>query len=253
MADPQSLPPAIPQGIVLVSGWSFTAGMWRGLIDECMRQGLPESLITVVDWFDMGRWLFDKAPCPVAESLQAGQVIWMGWSLGGSLMLEAMARNQLHPTQAIIVSAWPRFLAEDLGNAAWPGVPRKNWRALRHQVQRDSDAALVQFDRWLGLPDTRDCQRGSADLVRGLDWLAAIDQRVWLETSTVPITWVCGTHDPLLPLPQCASAWPEKLQTNPANRWDVLAEGGHAIPWSHRNFLIELLLAHKNKTRDAHV
>ncbi|MGC8696954.1 MAG: hypothetical protein ACP5Q0_00655, partial [Halothiobacillus sp.] len=168
MTKPQSAQP----NMVLVSGWSFTRGMWQPLIDDLAQLDVPSAHITTVDWLDLGRWLFCDAPCPVPPALLSGDVRWMGWSLGGSLLLEAIARQKILPMQAIIVSASPKFLANNTGQAPWPGIAVKNWRALRQHVQRDTAGALAQFDAWLNLPPLTCRHRDAADLVLGLDWLA---------------------------------------------------------------------------------
>jgi pimeloyl-[acyl-carrier protein] methyl ester esterase len=244
MTKPQSAHPII----VLVSGWSFTGGMWQPLIDDLAQLDVPSAHITTVDWLDLGRWLFCDAPCPVPSALLSGDVRWMGWSLGGSLLLEAIAQQKILPAQAIIVSASPKFLTNNLGQAPWPGIAVKNWRALRQHVQRDAVGALAQFDHWLNLPSLTYRHTDAADLVLGLDWLAKIDQRDWLDHVFMPITWVDGGQDPLLPPTDEGLAWRACLSAPHTAFGVTLPEAGHNLPWSHRAVLIQwLLAAEKNR------
>jgi pimeloyl-[acyl-carrier protein] methyl ester esterase len=239
MTKPQSAHPSI----VLVSGWSFTRAMWQPLIADLEQHGMPSRQVITVDWLELGRWLFCDAPCPIPPVLLSGDVRWMGWSLGGSLLLEAIAQQKILPAQAIIVSASPKFLANHSGHPPWPGISHANWRALRQHVQRDAVGALAQFDRWLNLPSLTCRHRDAADLVLGLDWLAKIDQRAWLDHVFRPITWVDGGQDPLLPHTKAGLTWRACLGAPQAAFGVTLPEAGHNLPWSHRAELIRWLLA----------
>ncbi|HQS01963.1 MAG: hypothetical protein B7Y07_01100 [Halothiobacillus sp. 24-54-40] len=243
MTKPQSAHPII----VLVSGWSFTRDMWQPLINDLTHHGVPSRHIITVDWLDLGRWLFCDAACPVPLALLSGEVRWMGWSLGGSLLLEAMARQKIQPAQAIIVSASPRFLVNEAGHAPWPGVSHANWRALRRQVQRDVPSALAQFDQWLNVPPLTCRHTEADDLVLGLDWLAKIDQRGWPHQAAMPICWVDGGQDPLLLQTTEGLTWRECLGEKHAVYGVTLPDAGHNLPWSHRAALIQRLLAAEHK------
>ncbi len=238
MTKPQSAHPII----VLVSGWSFTRDMWQPLINELRLQGVPSGHLITVDWLDLGRWLFCDAACPVPMVLLSGDVRWLGWSLGGSLLLDALARQKIQPARAVIVSTSPRFLANNAGQAPWPGISHANWRALRQQVQRDAPSALAQFDRWLHLPSLTCRQTQVVDLVLGLDWLAKIDQRAWLPHAKMPICWVDGGQDPLLPKTKEGLTWRQSFGEQRVVFGVTHPEAGHDLPWSHHKQLTQWLL-----------
>lgn len=223
--------------IVLVSGWSFDSSMWRNLVDGYVARGGDRSVIHSLDWLEFGRWIFDDADCPVAEMYSGENTLWLGWSLGGALILEALARKKLSPRQSVILSASPRFLQDE--RAGWLGMPRKNWQALRRQVGRSPEAALNGFDAWLGLPAGFGRQQEAGALQQGLDWLAAIDQRAWLARVTTPIHWVFGSGDPLLP----TQPWTESCGSA-CQLFTPLQAGGHALPWRHEDYLMNLLLTY---------
>ncbi|MBD3815568.1 MAG: alpha/beta fold hydrolase [Halothiobacillus sp.] len=222
--------------IVLVSGWSFDSSMWRNLVDGYVARGGDRSVIHPLDWLEFGHWIFDGANCPVAEKYSGKNVLWLGWSLGGALILEALARKQLSPRQSVILSASPRFLQDE--RTGWLGMPLKNWQALRRQVGRSPEAALNGFDTWLGLPAGFSRQQEVGALQQGLDWLAAIDQRAWLARATRPIHWVFGSDDPLLPTQPWADACVSEFQLF------TPVTGGHALPWRHEDYLMNLMLTY---------
>ena len=234
--------------LVLVPGWSFTGEMWQGLIEDLAHQGVPSDQIVTVDWLAMGRWLFDDNACPVPPEFLSGAVCWLGWSLGAHLVLEAMAQQKITPAQAIMVSASPRFLADTAAAPIWPGVPLARMRALKQQVQRDPVTALAQFDRWLNLPSCPHRNTNAADLILGLDWLAAIDRRAWLAQAITPIDWLVGGCDPLLPPTQDGASWLARWQVSSVVNGRTLADAGHDLPWSHRAALVKLLMDFATET-----
>ena len=229
--------------IVLVSGWSFTSSMWNDVVMAYAAQGGDRSRIRVVDWLALGYWVFDGTICPRAADLAEDTVnglaqdnsLWVGWSLGGVLILEAIARGKLAPRRAVLLSASPRFLQDEATD--WPGMPEKNWRALRRQVGRAPRTALAGFDAWLGLPSGVARQEAPASLQQGLDWLAAIDRRDELHSLTQPIDWIYGADDPVLPARLRFDAPATTTQ-----RWLALPDCGHDLPWSQQRYLVDILL-----------
>lgn len=222
--------------IVLVSGWSFDSSMWQGLIDGYAARGGDRDAVHCIDWRELGCWLYDGADCPVADACGGNNAFWVGWSLGGALVLEALARKKICPRQTLILSASPRFL-EDV-TTGWMAMPTKNWQALRRQVGRSPEAALAGFDSWLSLPAGLSRQKDASVLQQGLDWLAAIDRRDWLGSATASRHWVFGTDDPLMP----SQPWTEAF-TSECQQLASLVGAGHALPWTHEENLMNLLLA----------
>lgn len=209
--------------------------MWRNLIDGYAARGGDRSVIHCLDWLEFGRWVFDGADCPVAETCGGEHALWLGWSLGGALILEALARKKLSPCQSVILSASPRFLQDTA--TGWQGMPEKNWQALRRQVGRSPEAALAGFDSWLGLPAGSSRQLEAGALQQGLDWLATIDRRDWLGSTAMPIHWVFGSDDPLMPTQPWTDSYGSACQ-----QFTPLQGGGHALPWSQEDYLMNLLL-----------
>ncbi len=177
--------------IGLVGGWSFPAEMFRPLVGR-----LSSREVRCHDWRGFAdAWLGETSAGPAGG-------IWLGWSLGGGLLLEAVARGRLRPDRLLLVSATPRFLAA----GGWPGVPRGEWRALRRAARADPCSAACGFRRRFGLPDCHELPPAAAADPDGLDWLAAIDRRGLLESLPNPVEVWLADDDPLIP-----SEWAERL------------------------------------------
>ncbi len=194
--------------IGLVGGWSFPADMFRPLVGR-----LASVEATCHDWRKFAEaWLGES---PTGEP--AGGT-WLGWSLGGGLLLEAVARGRLRPERLVLVSATPRFLAAD----GWPGVPRGEWRALRRSALAGARPAACGFRRHFRLPDCRDLPPGPSADPEGLDWLATIDRRDLLQTLSIPVEIWLAAGDPLIPW-----EWREQLALPPSVSFRRLPGVGH--------------------------
>ncbi|ANJ67095.1 hypothetical protein A9404_06590 [Halothiobacillus diazotrophicus] len=227
MTDFLKAAPEAPDWVVLVSGWSFGSDMWQPVRDALVVRGIPPERILCVDWYALGCWLFDAgAPCPVPPSALGGTSVWCGWSLGGSLALEAMGQGAIVPRKLIVLSTTPRHLSED---DVWPGLSVALWRNLRRAVRRDLDAALAEFDAWAGVVGKPLVRNVNPDaLLAGLDWLARIDRRAMLAVPPAPICWIYGSDDPLVP----DADWPRRLAVGAANHYEIVPGARHDIPWT---------------------
>lgn len=147
---------------------------------------------------------------PVVEALLErlpSTGVWIGWSLGGQLLLEAAVRRR--PRALVLIAATPRFTA----NPDWPhGVEPAALDGLRQACVASPETARRRF---LGLlasagsgareasRQIREVQRQApavdpAALIGGLDVLAAVDLRERLEQVPCPTLWVMGAADPLM-------------------------------------------------------
>ncbi len=209
-------------GVTLVSGWSFPAEMWRPLVAD-----LGDRPVSLISWLDLGDWLMGKGELtPVLEEAFR-QPVWVGWSLGGALSLEALVRGVIRPDRLLMVAAKPRLLEAD----GWPGVTAAGMVGLKRQVGRSPAAALQGFDDWLGLEGDVERNRDAGQLLRGLDWLSAIDRREEVMSRTLPVDWLVGDQDPLIP---SAEQMAEKLA-----RVRLVPEAGHGLPFTHPWLLLD--------------
>ncbi|QGT77802.1 hypothetical protein GM160_02225 [Guyparkeria halophila] len=201
----------------LVAGWSFPAGVF----DPLVRQ-LAFTEVVSFDWSSFASgWL--EPGHGEGAAFAAEPAVWVGWSLGGSLLLEAVRRGNLRPTRLVLVQATPCFLAGE----GWPGVSRGEWQSLRRAADRAPRRAAAAFRRRFGLPVEPAADAASA-AVEGLDWLAELDLRQALAGIEVPVDVWLAPADPLVPVD-----WPSHLNLPAHLRVNRFAQPGHAAWLDH--------------------
>ena len=118
-------------GIGFVAGWSYSAAVFEPL--RCQLAGQP---VSAYDWSAFADGWLGEAAVGAGEPDPS---IWVGWSLGGVLLLEALRRGRIAPDRLILLNATPRFLAAP----GWPGVPESEWRGLRRAAVRHPSRSEV--------------------------------------------------------------------------------------------------------------
>lgn len=217
--------------VYLIAGWSFRSTMWAAWLDGVAAGATPAVRLVPLDAASFARWMLsDDSQGPDGARLTPGAYAALGWSLGGGLLVESMIRGRWQPSPAWIVSASPRFLADPV--TGWSGIMPAALNALRAQTRKNPVSALARFDAWLGLPPMN-ASRETDPLIlsEGLGWLAQLDHRA--VAAELPLRWICGREDPLVPVP-------EQL---PAAAL-ILPAAGHGLPFSHFDYLLTALNTH---------
>lgn len=151
---------------------------------------------------------FDTAADELAAAVPSGATL-MGWSLGGSLALNAAARHPGHIGRVITIGSTACFVQRD----GWPHAELpESLAAFTEAVEADPAAMLPRFvgnfnrgDRQAKaltrriLEDTGPLAPPET-LATGLRWLAELDIRAQLPRITCPVLLLLGDHDPLVPL-----------------------------------------------------
>ncbi len=223
--------------LVLLHGWGMNSAAWRPLLPRLE----PRFRLTLLElpghgeapWSDGGLEGWAEAALARAPSRAA----WLGWSLGGLVMLEAARRAPERVSALVGVAASPCF------------VQRENWTlAMAPEVlaqfgeslARDPDGTIGRFLalQFHGVEGGRELQRTLRSalsrrppplpraLRTGLSLLAESDLRSTLAALEQPRLWILGERDRLVP-PALAEALP------PAVRIRRLEGAGHAPFLSH--------------------
>ncbi|MFV8834477.1 alpha/beta fold hydrolase [Aquisalimonas sp.] len=224
--------------LALVSGWGMPASLLAPLGRMLGGSGAVAVPLPGHDGVPLSG-AFDVAPVVAAllEQLPSDGV-WVGWSLGGELLLEAAARRP--PRALVLIATTPRFTA----SADWPhGVEPEALDALREACEADPESARRRF---LGLlasagdgaraasREIRAAQQQAAPvdpaaLTGGLDVLAALDLRERLGCVACPALWVMGGADPLMGV--AGGNW--AVSRMPAAAVACIDGAGHAPLLSH--------------------
>ena len=199
--------------LVLLHGWGMNAAVWEGL-PPAVSVGRRVSRIELpghgASSFEPGH---DGLPAWADACLDGApaRAVWVGWSLGGLVALEAALRAPGRIAALVLITATPRFVqAED-----WPAAtPAGTLAGFRDALLADPAATL---DRFLALQvrgsdAARETlrtlrrelvQRPTPDpeaLAAGLRLLRESDLRDRLSGIACPILWVFGERDTLVPV-----------------------------------------------------
>lgn len=230
------------RAIYLIHGWAMHAGLFEELEQrlsggfEVVRVDLPGhggrplgpagfALEAVLDE------LLANAPA---------DALWCGWSLGGQLALAAALRSPQRIGGVLVMAGTPRFTTGE----GWPA-------AMAPALLSDFAAQLVRdypgtIGRFLGLQvrglddaasQLRNLRRRvlGADrprpeaLVGGLALLKDLDLRAELAAIGVPVHWLLGERDTLVP----AAIAAELERLRPGMKPKMIPKAGHAPFLSH--------------------
>jgi pimeloyl-[acyl-carrier protein] methyl ester esterase len=231
------------RAMVVLHGWGLHGGVWQetttALADRCRcyRVDLPG--------FGRSRRVPAAPTLPalagsVVEAVPIRQAVWMGWSLGGMVALEAACAWPDRVQALVLVASSPRFVQGD----DWPhGVPEKTLESFAGALDRDYREALMRFLVLQAGPDRqarRIIQRlrgelfrhgapGEGALAGGLALLRESDLRCRLFQVACPTLVILGERDTLIP-----AAVGETLQVlRPDWQVQVMAGSAHAPFLSH--------------------
>ncbi len=238
--------------LVLLHGWAMHAGIFAPL---AVRLEAKFSL-HLVDLPGHGRsrsagvpLTLDAAATAVAAVVPE-RALWLGWSLGGLVALQAAATIPARVRGLAMMAASPRFVSAP----DWPqGMDASVFRTFASELQRDYRGTL---DRFLmleaqGSDHVRDELRqlraevfahgepDAAVLCDGLALLESSDLRAALPGLVMPSAWVAGRRDRLVSPAAMASA----AALAPRSQAHIVQSGGHAPFLSHADEVAEALLA----------
>lgn len=222
--------------LVLLHGWAMHGGIFAPLVQRLAR----DFTVHCVDLPGHGGSRGDPGPLEAATVArrivaQVPAALWLGWSLGGLVALEAALSQPASVRGLVMVAASPRFVAAP----DWPhGVNREVFEQFGRDLHRDYRGTL---DRFLALETFGSAhlrnelrflrshldERGTPDeamLEQGLQMLATADFRARLSDLRCPSLWLAGRRDRLVP--PAAPAW--AAEAVPEGRCRLLAGAGHA-------------------------
>ena len=209
--------------LVLLHGWGASGAIWQrqtlsfGGDYRVLTPGIPR--------WDTG-WLHEYlAALPLRES------VLVGWSLGGMLLLEALARLAgPAPLATVLVGVAPVFCRQP--DHPW-GQPVAALRAMRRTLRTEPRRVINDFARACLAPGEEslrpevaagfDFSATAAHLAAGLDYLRDKDLRGLLDRIPGPVAIIHGGQDRIVP-PGQARFLQGQL---PEARLHLLAGTGH--------------------------
>lgn len=228
--------------LVMIHGWAMHSGVFAPLSERLERR-FTLHLVDLPGHGDSRESAvpleLDAVSAAIAERVPGG-ALWLGWSLGGLVALQAAQRFSATVRGLIMLCASPRFVR----GGDWPlGMDATVFEGFAKELSLDYRAAL---DRFLmleaqGSERLREDFRRLRDavsvrgeplksaLLDGLSVLQGSDLRALLPTLSAPSLWIAGRRDRLVS-PEAMHA---AAALTPRSEFVRIESGGHAPFLSH--------------------
>ena len=237
--------------MVLLHGWGLNGATWGPLLDLLV----PYFHLHVVDL--PGHGFSSLQPLPtqlgavntLVKDIVPSRAIWLGWSLGGLIALDAALQHGDAVNKLILIGSTPRFVA----GPDWPhGVSLTVLQQFAADLRTDFPATLRQFLalQTLGLPNARTVTRDLATtmlarpapseqaLTSGLTLLRESALESKMAQLTQPLLAIHGAQDRLVPI----SAGEFLARTAPNGTWLPIERAGHAPFLSHTRLIADRIV-----------
>ncbi len=231
--------------LVLIHGWGFNGAVWDGLLPALQ----AHFELTVIDLPGYRqRPLLDQMNLSAMAADVAAQVpeqaIWLGWSLGGQVALQAAIEMPQRVEKLLLVGATPKFVE---GGGWRSAIKQKILDDFGSELIRSRETTIGRFItlQMLGVKGGRERvqelkqalseapQPGT--LEAGLEILNQTDFRSRLSEITQPTHWIMGERDQLVP----ANAGEAAAAAMPHGSVATIYGSGHAPFLSHAEPFIE--------------
>lgn len=197
--------------LVLLHGWAMSGAVFASLVDALG----DRCTVHLVDLPGHGRSRDSDVPlerCDCARAIAActPPAIWLGWSLGGLIALQAALDFPKQVEALAMLCASPRFVRdEDWPHAISPEILRQFAADLKtgYRATLERFLALEALGSDCAQQDLRRLRAEAfADhppdmraLCEGLDVLEHTDLRARLHGISQPSVWIAGHRDRLIP------------------------------------------------------
>lgn len=235
--------------LVLIHGWAMHCGLFAPLVERLQAR----YTLHLVDLPGHGHNRDDRVPLAlvsVAERIaaQTPRALWLGWSLGGLVALQAAQQIPEALRGLIMLCASPRFVRDE----NWPqGMDASVLENFASELARDYQGTL---DRFLmleaqGSDRVREQLRRlreqlyvhgeppASALLAGLRILQCSDLRAGLARLTMPSLWLAGRRDRLV----SPAAMQAAAALAPNASYVEISGGGHAPFLTHADEVIAAL------------
>lgn len=236
--------------LVMLHGWAMHTGVWR----DFARQLSQHCQVICVDLPGHGRshplesFTLQSVSAALLEALSIERFCILGWSLGGTFAMAMAERAPERVEKLVVLAGNPHFLQV----ADWPGVKPAVLDGFLERLKSDVTQTLTRFLALQvnGLAHGKQLLQSlkvalqesppprHEVLQAGLDVLKTSDLRSFVRHVQLPVNFILGDKDTLIPLDLVHSI----LELNPNIKTTVLQSAGHAPFLSHAGQLSQAVI-----------
>ena len=236
--------------LLLLHGWGMNRAIW-GAFPDALAERYRVTLVELPGHGESGydpqcTALKDWAEAVLAVAPE--QAIWVGWSLGAQVALQAALTEPKRVVALVVLAGTPRFVQGD----GWPhAMAQETLKQFADALRQDHRQTLERFLS-LQVQGDREARRmlrtlrqelfsrpepDPEALENGLDLLRDVDLRQQLKAIPCPTLWLLGERDTLTP-----AAMAEPLAgLQPEAQIEVLPGAAHAPFLSHAGACLQRL------------
>ncbi|QEG25088.1 alpha/beta fold hydrolase [Mariniblastus fucicola] len=196
-----------PPKIALLHGWATDPAIWNSTRESLEIRGFNVTVYTMPGYGlrknDSGAKTLEQLVDDAIDRL-AGHDIWIGWSLGAMISLEAAARIPAAMRTVVAVCGTAKFCCDqektdslDRLNEAIRSHPEKAVKRFLRSMPKVENRRLVA--RSAPSPNKDDPVAGSETLLSGLEILKRADLTSEVNKISVPVGLISGEDDPIIP------------------------------------------------------
>lgn len=235
--------------IVLVHGWAMHSGIWA----EFAEQLAQHYQVTCIDLPGHGysekcdAFTLETISQVLVDSVPDEASCWLGWSLGATVVLDIARRFPNRVNSLILLAGNPLFIKTD----EWNGMKWSVLEEFAKQLTENCQATLLRFLslQVKNLPDYKtvlktlklalaQCKSPDEEtLLGGLAILKHADLRMVLADIKVPVCFILGAHDTLVPM----AVGENLLQLNSAIKLNIFDKAGHVPFLSHQQDVLTII------------
>ena len=234
--------------LVLLHGWAMHSGIWGGVVDALAQEfrvhlvdlpghGVNRAIELSAD--------LDRVTDQILAELPTA--MWLGWSLGGLVALNAALRQPQKVQKLLLVAATPSFSRQ--GNWQW-GLGATERQAFADGLENHFEETMKQFsvqtfganlvDESLARLGDFPLYKSLSDkrtLLTGLQLLYANNLLPVLNRCQQPAMFLCGSRDRTI-LPE---SFRQAASLMPAARVNIITGAGHAPFISHEEEFLNIV------------
>ncbi|MGV6850734.1 MAG: pimeloyl-ACP methyl ester esterase BioH [bacterium] len=239
------------KNLVFLHGWGMHGGVWHHVLDQ-LKQHFRCHVVDLPGHGLSHKSLLPAQPAEVVKMI-AEQInepaIWMGWSLGGLVAMQAALMPSINVKQLVMVASSPVFIQQD----DWPYGQRADvFKGFSHLLDESIEATIKRFIglEVMGLSHAKEHlatmlavlaerpQASSQSLKQGLAWLEQCNYTAQLDQIICPAVYISGRKDRIVE----SAALQAAAERTAYGQFYEFQRAAHAPFISHPQEFVELLL-----------